>query len=217
MKLKNIFLSLVGLGLFMSSFFVVAAKKPLSIPVTYSAGTADLCGTVGMQASSSSTGTITCEAYGSGNLEIKGNKLDLDGTQWIRDVIPATTVSTLGVLSKETGTLKASGISTGGVLSMNIDTGEFIINSSVWSTWKSIYVGIKQASDWGLFLLTSEIVEGTYKTKISLTGKDSTGISHAFAVGGERLSEVPLPASVWLFGSAFVGLMGVARKRTKVA
>jgi len=34
---------------------------------------------------------------------------------------------------------------------------------------------------------------------------------------GSSVGEVPLPAAVWLFGSAFAGLMGVARKRTKVA
>ena len=41
------------------------------------------------------------------------------------------------------------------------------------------------------------------------------GLSHYIYSGD--VSEVPLPAAVWLFGSAFAGLMGVARKRTKVA
>jgi len=41
------------------------------------------------------------------------------------------------------------------------------------------------------------------------------GLSHYLYSGD--VSAVPIPAAAWLFGSAFLGLMGVARKRTKVA
>jgi len=43
------------------------------------------------------------------------------------------------------------------------------------------------------------------------------GLSHFDLIDGPSITETPLPAAVWLFGSAFLGLMGVARKRTKVA
>jgi len=51
-------------------------------------------------------------------------------------------------------------------------------------------------------------------SKCAVQGK-VLGLSHYLYSGD--VSEVPLPAAVWLFGSAFAGLMGVARKRTKVA
>jgi len=45
------------------------------------------------------------------------------------------------------------------------------------------------------------------------------GLSHFVLASNSTttVNNVPLPAAVWLFGSAFLGLMGVARKRTKVA
>jgi len=44
------------------------------------------------------------------------------------------------------------------------------------------------------------------------------GLSHYLYSGDvSAVPAVPIPAAAWLFGSAFLGLMGVARKRTKVA
>jgi len=198
MKLKNIFLPLVGLGLFMSSFFVAADT------VT--------CDSVSMTASATSTGNITCQAHGHDNITV-----DTAG------VISYGAGINFGSAPIDTGDLLASFGTDGGTnAQFTISGGTFIVGSSVWSSWKSIYVAIKQASGngqagggWGLFLLSSVVDGGNYATKLNATSE--AGISHVFAVGGEKLSEVPLPAAVWLFGSAFAGLMGVARKRTKVA
>jgi len=56
-------------------------------------------------------------------------------------------------------------------------------------------------------------------TSISDKSPDKNGgvlsLSHFGLISS--VSEVPLPAAVWLFGSAFAGLMGFFRKRTKVA
>jgi len=198
MKLKNVLLSLIGLGFFMSSFFVVAA------PV--------ICGSVSMTASGTSTGSITCEGSGGGNLEIKNDQIDIDGTEFITMAGAGAKVTTLAELGGAGGT--------DGPISILVSSGEFTVDGSIWNTWKSIYVGIKQGNGhsdggWGLFLLSSVVDGGNYATKIS--GNGGTGISHAFVVGGERLSEVPLPAAVWLFGPAFAGLIGFAKKRIKVA
>jgi len=43
------------------------------------------------------------------------------------------------------------------------------------------------------------------------------GLSHFDLIDGPSISEIPLPAAAWLFGSAFAGLMGFSRKRTRVA
>mgnify|MGYP000199717902 CR=1 FL=1 len=46
------------------------------------------------------------------------------------------------------------------------------------------------------------------------TNGQAAGLSNFRAYSG--VNNVPLPAAVWLFGSAFAGLMGFSRKRTKV-
>jgi hypothetical protein len=50
--------------------------------------------------------------------------------------------------------------------------------------------------------------EGTYSYLIQQTGSDPTNYSLEFQV-------VPVPAAVWLFGSALLGLGGLARRRRK--
>ncbi|WP_101758710.1 VPLPA-CTERM sorting domain-containing protein [Oceanicoccus sp. KOV_DT_Chl] len=48
-------------------------------------------------------------------------------------------------------------------------------------------------------------------------GDQGSGItsnnSYTFTIGAEQVSEVPVPAAAWLFGSAIVGLAGIGRKR----
>jgi len=73
--------------------------------------------------------------------------------------------------------------------------------------------GALTLADWGRVGIRFQVVgendfgEGSDK-EVSLTSA---------IVPDNTPNPVPLPAAVWLFGSAFVGLMGVARKRTKVA
>lgn len=78
-------------------------------------------------------------------------------------------------------------------------------NSSVISSTYAAPIGTGDDFDMSTF---SESVNAT----VGLIG---TSITYTFAVGSE-VSEVPVPAAAWLFGSAIVGLAGIGRKR-KVA
>jgi len=70
------------------------------------------------------------------------------------------------------------------------------------------YDGALTLSDWGDVAIRFQVVgidgfgEGSDKETSSTPTFDN-------------ISEVPVPAAVWLFGSAFIGLMGAAKKRTK--
>lgn len=92
---------------------------------------------------------------------------------------------------------------------INLNDGSFTIAEDVWKNWKSIYLVIKQGTNWGVFLVASVVTQGTYYT----VPGSGTGYSHYFAVGGDVAPAVPVPAAVWLFGSGIVGLMAVARRR----
>jgi len=43
------------------------------------------------------------------------------------------------------------------------------------------------------------------------------GVDQYFSIGGKRsLPAVPIPATAWLFGSGLIGLIGVARRKTRI-
>lgn len=63
--------------------------------------------------------------------------------------------------------------------------------------------------------LTLDSVEAGFASHVAgFTAFDGyPGVSSAFFYGDRLVSEVPLPAAMWLFGSGLLGLLGVARRR----
>jgi hypothetical protein len=59
----------------------------------------------------------------------------------------------------------------------------------------------------------SEIADGTIRMGIHVQGFDSGG-SESFV--NNPPNPVPIPAAVWLFGSALIGLIGISRRRAKL-
>lgn len=171
------------------------------------AATATVCGSVSMTPDALSTGTIDCIAYGT-------NNISLDGSGGF--TLAPSTQTVVGDLP-DYDTVIDSGVS------FNTSTGGFTIESSIWNTWQSIYVAIKQASDpsgggWGLFEISAIVTSGDYMTKLGCTGDhcNFTDISHEFAIGGTpqgTVPPIPVPAAVWLFGSGLVGLIGLGQRR----
>lgn len=51
------------------------------------------------------------------------------------------------------------------------------------------------------------------KEKKNGKGFNILGLSHLAFTSGTPVNTVPLPAAVWLFGSGFVGLIGISRKK----
>ncbi len=93
-------------------------------------------------------------------------------------------------------------ITGGGVISINIDaaSGEMVdllISFSVLGTPAFLDGGVD----------TVGLVDGTYKLLVVGT----TGFNIAL---GNAVSNVPVPAAVWLFGSALMGLFGVSRRKS---
>ncbi|GAB6141885.1 hypothetical protein JCM14076_26140 [Methylosoma difficile] len=66
----------------------------------------------------------------------------------------------------------------------------------------------------GQFTVAS-LAAGTYEIWISGKTKLSGGVNSSFSVF--NTSPVPVPAAVWLFGSAFMGLVGVSRRKGKTS
>jgi len=82
--------------------------------------------------------------------------------------------------------------------------------------------GNRAASENGQNWFTVGSLDDQYIKSVTITGFGITGIDELQQVRVDPatlpndpgpLSEVPLPASVWMFGSALVGLAGVARRR----
>ncbi|OQK17046.1 hypothetical protein AU255_03875 [Methyloprofundus sedimenti] len=197
---NDVFLGLMSLFMLISSSIVTAA-------------TATTCGSVSMTPSDSSTGSIACQAYGPGNIEHTNGLVDIkSGALSLFSTLPTSYGAPLAYFPL--AYLGGEGTNNG----FTLDNGNFSIGASIWDTWDSIYVTIKQGDGhsgggWAMFLVSAEVNTGTYATK--LQGKKSGyGISHFFVVGGEAVGEVPIPAAAWLFGSALVGLFVVGRKRS---
>lgn len=157
---------------------------------------ATTCDNFTMNGSAGSTGAITC-TFGSGNITLENN---------IVKQIDGATKSTLF-----TGVIDISANLHGltNNAPVNSGFGAFSVDSSVWDNWGSIYVGLKQGNEFGLFKLTNAIDAGTWSTAPGL----GTGLSHYIAFGGTP-SAVPVPAAVWLFGSAMFGLVVTRRKQS---
>jgi hypothetical protein len=155
-----------------------------------------------MNAAAGSTGTITCAATSSGNIHYVGNDVRQDpGAITLFTNVTDLSSSVTGLFNNAP---KVDGF------------GSFNITATVWDSWASIYVALKQGNGYGLFLITKDVTSGTWKT----TPGSGTGLSHYLAFGGEELpppSQVPVPAAVWLFGSAMAGLFGTSRRKSMVA
>ncbi len=88
-------------------------------------------------------------------------------------------------------------------------SGTWSIDLSQTGSYDTFVVGLKPDGGFVYYNVGDE-TSGTYG---SLTDEDdlSHGLSHANLYG--MVSEVPVPAAAWLFGSALIGLAGLTRKR----
>ena len=153
-----------------------------------------------MNANSGSTGTISSHLYGQKNVKLE------DGTvTQVNGKVQTDLFTNVIDLSSSISGLVDEGI------------GEFQIAENVWDSWDSIYVGLKQSDEFVIFLLTREILSGTWSTPSGNSGNIETGLSHFIAFGGDihTPNPVPVPAAVWLFGSGIAGMIGISRKKLK--
>lgn len=158
------------------------------------------CGGFTMNADAGSTGSITCTTN-SGNIHYQGgnNVVESPSGNILFSGVTDLTSNISGVFNDAP---KAAGF------------GTFNITPSVWDTWDSIFIALKQGNGYGLFELTEIINSGTWQTPNGNSGKFGTGLSHYIAFGGDPSTPnpVPVPAAVWLFGSALLGLVKAKRK-----
>ena len=94
----------------------------------------------------------------------------------------------------------------------------FIGGSSPDSAENSLYLeGTIPALDQRLFWFVSGDGSDSFFASQKISTGDFNGIYEPSAGGqmqiGVRVSEVPVPAAVWLFGSGLLGLIGVARRK----
>lgn len=182
-----------------SKLFFMAALLGLGL-ISVPGAWAATCGNFTLNAGAGSTGSVSCTTS-SGNIHFVGSDVRQDP----------------GGIKLFSGVTDLSG-SVSGIFNNAPRVGgfgAFSIASNVWDKWDSIYIALKQGNGYGLFLLTATINSGKWKTAPG----NGTGLSHYLAFGGKPsdVSEVPVPAAVWLFGSALAGLVGTARRKSKTA
>ncbi len=158
-----------------------------------------------LNANAGSTGAVSVHSWGLGNVKLSGSDVEEVGN---------STPLFSGVTDLSS---YVSGLVNGG-------NNTFQVANSVWNNWDSIFIALKQADGkktgiggYAIFELTSEVLAGTWGTPSGQSGNFGTGLSHYIAFGGELKppSEVPVPAALWLFGSAFAGVLGLTRKKVK--
>jgi len=69
-----------------------------------------------------------------------------------------------------------------------------------------------------IYSFSSDLVSGQgFGSYLEITSEPNTlfltGISTPFIIDHIEISEVPVPAAVWLFGSGLIGLVGLARRK----
>lgn len=79
--------------------------------------------------------------------------------------------------------------------------------------WVSVTGGIVDLTGVGSSFLVSTSLGGIAPSTICLQGNDGCHPPPAIEAYVGSVSTVPIPAAAWLFGSALMGLAGVARKR----
>lgn len=171
----------------------------ISLPNAWAA----TCGNFILNADPGSSGSITCARTNAGNIHYQS------GTNVVESPSGTTLFTNVTDLSSKVTGLYDGAPNVGGF-------GTFNIMSNVWSTWDSVYLALKQGNEkngggYALFLLTKAVDSGTWHTAPG----NGTGLSHYLVFGGTPASfheEVPIPAAMWLFGSAFAALLGIARK-----
>jgi hypothetical protein len=60
---------------------------------------------------------------------------------------------------------------------------------------------------------TAMLDAGTYYLSV-FSGTGNVGAPYEFSIAPSAISEVPVPAAVWLFGSVLAGLIGVTRSKS---
>lgn len=85
--------------------------------------------------------------------------------------------------------------------------GTWSIDLTYTGAYDTFVVGLKPDGGF-VYYNVGTTLSGTYGGP---TDDLSHGLSHANLYG--RVSEVPVPAAAWLFGSGLIGLAGIARKR----
>jgi len=116
----------------------------------------------------------------------------------------ANEAAALNVLTGTTSFVGSDGSQTdaGGVASLTFDSDASVI---------AFALGGGQLP--GRYFFLNLISPGTITIEFDQNGQTSGGFSHYTEFG--RVSAVPVPAAVWLFGTALIGFIGMAR-RTKV-
>jgi hypothetical protein len=84
-----------------------------------------------------------------------------------------------------------------------------------WTVYKKVVIVLKSGKTkpnpglfWTAWLLADGTLGGNWKTS---SKKD---LSHMTAYGSKTVSNVPIPAAVWLFGSGLIGVFGLSRRKS---
>ena len=91
-------------------------------------------------------------------------------------------------------------------LGFNVFNGNIIDSATPQDEWLVLGVGTAPAPD--------DTATVTFNVLVLASGGGSGFFDTA---SFEQVAEVPVPAAVWLFGSALMGLVGVSRRRAQVA
>ncbi len=127
-----------------------------------------------------------------------GKYIDLDGSTGDAGVLSKT-------LSLTGGKTYVASFDLAGNQRGGDDTGTVTFGTSTWT-----YTGLASASPFTLYSLSFLApITGNYNLSFANAGGDNVGA----LLDNVKVTATPIPAAIWLFGSALAGLVGVSRRK----
>lgn len=125
-----------------------------------------------------------------------------------------TAATTLGCATSTAGCASTDTLLAGATYGDTLGNGGLSTSQALGSTLEMMYITQTGTSSTNGTAATYDFFDNAYGRAVwSLTSAGQL----TYSIAGAAVSEVPVPAALWLFGSGLLGLVGIGRRKSSVA